>query len=207
MDSKEKEIIEQVAEIFNRYGIKSITMDELARQIGISKKTLYQYFTDKNELVEKTLNAIMAQNQCLMNNIDKSLNAIEEMMEVYRFVNEMIRSHNPVLEFDLQRYFPQLFKKMRESHRLHTYNMLLENLKKGKAEDFYRLDIDNEILAKLSLLRIEYFMHSDLITAEEIHSNKFFTEVFKYHLFGIISKKGWQYIQTNHPEFITSESK
>ncbi|MBZ0241618.1 MAG: hypothetical protein K8F24_00240, partial [Bacteroidales bacterium] len=85
--------------------------------------------------------------------------------------------------------------------------MLIENLKKGKAEAYYRADIDDEILAKLSLLRIEYFMHSDLITTEELHSNKFFTEVFKYHLFGIISKKGWQYIQNNHPEFITTESK
>ncbi len=81
-------------------------------------------------MVEKALDAIMAQNQCLMNNIDKNLNAIEEMVEVYRYVNDMIRSHNPVLEFDLQRYFPQLFKKMRETHRLHTYTMLLENLKK-----------------------------------------------------------------------------
>lgn len=207
MDSKEKGIITQAAEIFSRYGIKSITMDELARQIGISKKTLYQYFTDKNDLVEKSLDAITAQNQCLMNNIDKSLNAIEEMVEVYRYVNELIRSHNPVLDFDLQRYYPQIFKKIRETHRAHTYTMLLENLKKGKAEAYYRADIDDEILAKLSLLRIEYFMHSDLITAEELHSNKFFTEVFKYHLFGIISKKGWQYIQNNHPEFITIESK
>lgn len=207
MDSKEKQIITRAAEIFSRYGIKSITMDELARQMGISKKTLYQYCTDKNDLVEKALDAIMAQNQCLMNNIDKSLNAIEEMVEVYRYVNEMIRSHNPMLEFDLERYFPHLFKKLRETHRLHTNNMLLENLKKGKAEAYYRADIDINILAKLSLLRIEYFMHSDLITAEELHSNKFFTEVFKYHLFGIISKKGWQYIQKNHPEFITIESK
>lgn len=206
MDSKEKEIIKQAAEIFSRYGIKSITMDELARQIGISKKTLYQYFTDKNDLVEKVLDSITAQNQCVMDNIDKNLNAIEEMMQVYRFVNEMIRSHNPVLEFDLQRYYPQIFKKIRENHRLYTYNMLLENLKKGKAEDYYRVDINVEILAKLSLLRIEYFMHSDLITTEELHSNKFFTEVFKYHLFGIISKKGWQYIQNNHTEFITIES-
>ncbi len=62
-------------------------------------------------MVEKALDAIMAQNQCLMNNIDKNLNAIEEMVEVYRYVNDMIRSHNPVLEFDLQRYFPQLFKR------------------------------------------------------------------------------------------------
>ncbi|MBZ0243218.1 MAG: TetR/AcrR family transcriptional regulator, partial [Bacteroidales bacterium] len=71
MDSKEKEIIARAAEIFSRYGIKSITMDELARQMSVSKKTLYQYFTDKNELVEKVLDSIMAQKQCLMNNIDK----------------------------------------------------------------------------------------------------------------------------------------
>ncbi len=63
---------------------------------------------------------------------------------------------------------------MRETHRLHTYTMLLENLKKGRSEAYYRADINDEILAKLSLLRIEYFIHSDLITSEELHSNKFF---------------------------------
>ncbi|MBU1371050.1 MAG: TetR/AcrR family transcriptional regulator [Bacteroidetes bacterium] len=205
MEAREQEILQQATEIFGRYGIKSVTMDELARQMGLSKKTLYHYFTDKNDLVEKALNTVLEQNQCNLKDITlKNLNAIESMFELYHYVNAMVIAHNPALDFDLKRYYPQLYKKVQEVRREHTFNMMIENLRKGKAEGYYRKDINEEVLAKLSMLRIEYFMHSDLITAEELHSKQFFTEVFKYHLFGIISKTGWLYIQENYPEFINN---
>ncbi len=205
MEQKEQEIIEQAIALFNRYGIKSVTMDEFSRRIGMSKKTLYQYFADKNELVEKTVKAMIAQNTCMIAAIEKKqLNAIEELFEMYHFVNEMIKSHNPVLEFDLQRYFPKVFKKLREIHRNNTYNMMLANLNKGKKEELYRADLDEEILAKLNLMRTEYIMHSDLVTQEEMHSKSFFHEIFKYHVFGIISKKGWIYLNENYPEFVNN---
>ncbi len=205
MDQKEQEIIEQALQLFTRYGIKSVTMDEFSRHIGISKKTLYQYFADKNELVEKTIQALIKKNVCNIEEIEnKHLNAIEELFEIYRIVNEMIKSHNPVLEFDLQRYFPTIFKKLRELHRNNTYNMMLANLNKGKAEELYRTDLKVEILAKLNLMRTEYIMHSDLVTQEEMHSKSFFHEIFKYHVFGIISQKGWVYLKENYPEFVNN---
>jgi TetR/AcrR family transcriptional regulator, cholesterol catabolism regulator len=205
MDQKEQEIIEQAMQLFTRYGIKSVTMDEFSRHIGISKKTLYQYFADKNELVEKTIHALIDKNACNIEEIEnKQLNAIEELFELYRIVNEMIKSHNPVLEFDLQRYFPKIYKKLRELQRNNTLNMMLANLNKGKAEGFYRCDLNVEILAKLNLMRTEYIMHSDLVTQEEMHSKSFFHEIFKYHVFGIISKKGWIYLNENYPEFVNN---
>ena len=205
MDQKEQEIINEAIELFTRYGIKSITMEEFSRHLGISKKTLYQYFSDKNELVEKTISAMLEQNTCVIKEIEnKALNAIEELFEVYRFVNEMVKSHNPVLEFDLQRYFPQIYKKLRELHRNNTYNMMLANIKKGKTEGLYRADLNEGILAKLNLMRTEYIMHSDLVTQEEMHSKSFFLEIFKYHVFGIISKKGWVYLKENYPEFVNN---
>jgi TetR/AcrR family transcriptional regulator, cholesterol catabolism regulator len=205
MDQKEQEIIEQAMQLFTRYGIKSVTMDEFSRHIGISKKTLYQYFADKNELVEKTIHALIDKNACNIEEIEnKQLNAIEELFELYRIVNEMIKSHNPVLEFDLQRYFPKIYKKLRELQRNNTLNMMLANLNKGKSEGFYRGDLNVEILAKLNLMRTEYIMHSDLVTQEEMHSKSFFHEIFKYHVFGIISKKGWIYLNENYPEFVNN---
>jgi AcrR family transcriptional regulator len=205
MDQKEQEIIEQAMQLFTRYGIKSVTMDEFSRHIGISKKTLYQYFADKNELVEKTIHALIDKNACNIEEIEnKQLNAIEELFELYRIVNEMIKSHNPVLEFDLQRYFPKIYKKLRELHRNNTLNMMLANLNKGKSEGFYRGDLNVEILAKLNLMRTEYIMQSDLVTQEEVHSKTFFHEIFKYHVFGIISQKGWLYLKENYPDFVNN---
>ncbi|HOI33187.1 MAG: helix-turn-helix domain containing protein [Bacteroidales bacterium] len=205
MDSKEKEIIEQAIQLFTRFGIKSITMDEISRHIAMSKKTIYQHFNDKNELVEKAVCALIAQNSCIIKEIeDKQLNAIEELIEVYHFVNNMLKAYNPVLEFDLQRYFPAIFKKVRETHRTNTYNMMLANLQKGKSEGLYRENLDENIIAKLNLMRIEYLMQSDLVTPSDVHSSSFTLEIFKYHIYGIISKAGWAYLKENHPEFVNN---
>jgi len=205
MDEKEKEILQQVSEIFGRYGIKSVTMDELARQLGISKKTLYQYFTDKNELVEKTVELMIERNDCGIRNIlQKEMSAVEEMFEVYRYVSDVVRNHNQSLEFDLQRYYPHAYRNMRDVHRDKTLSAIQSNLKKGQAEGLYRKDFNVEIIAKLNLLRMEYFMHTDLISLEDLYSNDFFHEVFKYHIYGIISQKGLAFIQENYPEFINN---
>lgn len=206
MESKVFEIIKEASQLFKRYGIKSISMEELSRQLRISKKTLYQHFTDKNDLVEKVIFQMMDQKGCATKEIEtKNLNAVEELFELYHLANELIREHNESLEFDLQRFYPQIFKKIRDSHRANIYNLTLSNLIKGKREGYYRNDLDEQVITKLHVLRIENLMHSDLVTTEEIHSNHFFYEVFKYHLHGIISQKGLQFIQTNYPEFLNNE--
>ncbi|MDP3446200.1 MAG: TetR/AcrR family transcriptional regulator, partial [Ignavibacteria bacterium] len=194
------------SQLFNRYGIKSISMEELSRQLGISKKTLYQHFTDKNDLVEKTIFYTIEQKGCFIKRIyEQNLNAVEEMFAVFKYVNEMIRNHNPSLDFDLQRFYPQIFRKVREFHRTNVYETTLSNLIKGKEEGFYRADLNEDIIAKLHVMRIENLMHSDVVTHEELHSNQFFKELFKYHIYGIISPKGIQFIDTNYPEFYTNE--
>ncbi|MDP3461953.1 MAG: TetR/AcrR family transcriptional regulator [Bacteroidales bacterium] len=203
MSEKATDILEQSAEIFLRYGVKSITMDELSRQLAISKKTLYQFFTDKTDLIEKTLHYISDNKGCQFAKIhDMGLNAIEELFKVYQLAYEMIRKHNPALEFDLQRFYPSVYRKVKEAHRKNIYNATIENLVKGKTEGYYRQDLNEEVITKLHIIRVENFIHNDLISVEEIHSKAFFEEVFKYHLYGIISPKGLQFIQTHYPEFI-----
>jgi TetR/AcrR family transcriptional regulator, cholesterol catabolism regulator len=203
MSEKATDILEQAAEIFLRYGLKSITMDELSRQLAISKKTLYQFFTDKTDLIEKTLHYISNNKSCQFAKIhDMDLNAIEELFKVYQLAYEMIRQHNPALEFDLQRFYPAIYRKVKEAHRKNIYKATITNLMKGKTEGFYRQDLNEEIITKLHIIRVENFVHNDLLSIEEIHSKDFFEEVFKYHLYGIVSPKGLQFIQTNYPEFI-----
>ncbi|MDP2236860.1 MAG: TetR/AcrR family transcriptional regulator [Bacteroidales bacterium] len=203
---KYNEIIQEARQLFQRYGIKSISMDELSRQLGISKKTLYLHFTDKNDLVEKTLLHMTNEKECAMKEMhNKDLNAVEELFEMFSYANEMIRNHNPSMEFDLQKFYPHIFKRLRDFHRNNMYEATLKNLLKGKNEGYYRNDLNEEIISKLFVLRIENLMHSDMVTLEEIHSDKFFKEVFKYHMFGIISPQGLQFIQSKYQEFLTNE--
>ncbi len=200
---QQQEIIQSAVKLFMRYGIKSITMDELARQMGISKKTIYLYFKDKNELVDKSMQTAFDEQQCGIKQImQNGLNAIQEVFEVYNHVNEMMRDYNPALEFDLQRFFPKIFERLQTAQRKIIFEAVEQNLIKGKKEDLYRKDLDASIIAKLHVLRLENMLHSDLVTAEELHSKKFFKEVFKYHLHGILSADGLAYVKTNYPEIL-----
>jgi len=206
MDNKAVEIIQEAMQIFQRFGIKSISMEELARQLGVSKKTLYQFFADKTELVEKVVLKIAEKQNCDFLKINnENLNALDELFRFYKAAHDMIKDHNPGLEFDLQRFYPTIFKKVRDSYRERMFESTVSNLNKGKAEGFYRQNFDTNIIAKLHMIRIEYLMHSDLVTHDELHSEHFFNEVFKYHLHGILSFKGLEYIKLNYPDFANIE--
>lgn len=205
--NRTSEIIVQALEVFQRFGIKSVSMDDLSRHMGMSKKTLYQHFDDKNQLVEVSLNHLLETDYCSMKNIEEQqLNAIDQMFALYRHVSTTVRNHNPVLEFDLQRYYPQIYKKLRDRTRSQMHQIMLSNLGKGKAEGLYRSNLNENIIAKLFVLRMENLMHTDLVSAEELYSEAFFIETYRYHLFGILSEAGLQFIKQNYPDFIESNN-
>jgi AcrR family transcriptional regulator len=206
-DNRTNEIIVQALGVFQRYGIKSVSMDDLARHMGMSKKTLYQHFSDKTQLVEDALNHLLESDYCSMKSIEQqNLNAIDEMFALYRHASTTVRNHNPVLEFDLQRHFPQIYKKLRDRTRTQMHEIMLSNLTKGKTEGLYRNNLNENIIAKLFVLRMENLMHTDLVSAEELFSEAFFIETYRYHLFGILSEAGLQFIKTNYPDFIATNN-
>src|SRR5829696_9202746 len=108
MEVKER-ILVKAHELFNRYGIRSVSMDDIAAQLGMSKKTLYQYYADKEELVSGVFIAIIEGNKtrCLS---DKKLadNAVHEVFLAFDMVQEMFSKMNPVVIFDLQKYHPSV---------------------------------------------------------------------------------------------------
>jgi AcrR family transcriptional regulator len=203
MSKQIEDIITSAAKLFHKYGIRSITMDEVSRQLGISKKTLYSHIKDKDELVEKTMEFMFDSRQCgLRSLVNDSLNAIEELIATFNHVKAMMTDYNPAVEFDLQRYYPRIYERMRDKKREHMYDTVLNNLLKGKNAGLYRKDINADAIAKLHIMRMEHLMKSEIISDEELYSGDFFREVFKYHLYGIISPAGLDYIKQNYPEFL-----
>ncbi len=109
MDEKLKNILLRVYKLYNRFGIKSVTMDDVARELGISKKTLYQCVKDKSELVEKVVFFNTIHHRDLIYKIvAQKHNAIEELLEVNRYMNEMLKEQNPTLDYDLRKYYPEI---------------------------------------------------------------------------------------------------
>lgn len=203
MNKQYEDIIASASKLFQKYGIRSITMDEVSRQLGISKKTLYSHIKDKDELVEKTMEFMIDSRQCgIQSLLYDSLNAIEELIATYNHVKSMMTDYNPSVEFDLKRYYPRIYEHMRNKKREYMYETILKNLLKGKNEGLYRQNLNADVIAKLHIMRMEHLMKSEIISEEEIYSGEFFKEVFKYHLYGIISTAGIEYIKSNYPEFL-----
>jgi AcrR family transcriptional regulator len=184
-------ILTKVKSLYSKYGIKSVTMDDVSRELGISKKTLYQFVKDKTELVEKIVELEIEKYGCFFETLHtKNLNAIEELFEVQKIVTKMLREHNPSQDYDLRKYYPEQFAKVQNVKRERMYENILLNLKKGKVEGLYRSEIDEEIIAKIQLLRIETSFDTEIFTMEEIMSTKVFYEIFIYHIRGIANEKG-----------------
>lgn len=184
-------ILNKVKILYSKYGIKSVTMDDVSRELGISKKTLYQFVSDKTELVEKIIDLELEKYGCFFDQLhDKNLNAIEELFEVQKMITRMLREHNPSQEYDLRKYYPEQYARILKVRRERMYSNILSNLKKGKSDGIYRRELNEEIIAKIQLFRVETALDSEIFTLEEIMSTKVFFEIFIYHMRGIANEKG-----------------
>jgi DNA-binding XRE family transcriptional regulator len=196
MNEDLKNILLKVRELYMKYGIKSVTMDDVASEIGISKKTLYQFVTDKDELVGKIIDhEIILRQQEICNCFKVGYNAVEELFEISLFMNKQMREQNPATEHDLRKYYPHHYEKIVKIRKEGIYNYILLNLKKGKAEELYRAEMDEEVIAKLYLSRSEILHTNDLFTVEELTSVKIFRELLIYHVRGIATEKGIEVLE------------
>ena len=190
------------------YGIKSITMDDVSRELGVSKKTLYQFVTDKDDLVGKFIdNEIAIRQEEICKCFRTGLNAIDELFEISIFMNKIMRNQNPATEYDLKKYYPEHYQKIVKTRREGIYSYILTNLNNGKKEGLYRDDLNNEIIARLYLSRSESIHVSDLFTIEEYTSHDLFMELIKYHVRGIATQKGISVLEQKIRELETNNDK
>jgi transcriptional regulator with XRE-family HTH domain len=202
MNEELTKLLQKVRELYMKYGIKSITMDDIARELGISKKTLYQYVNDKDDLVGKFIeNEIELIQKDIFGCFRTGSNAIEELFEISLFMNRLMREQNPATEHDLRKYYPQHYQKIVKTRWEGIYNYILLNLKKGKKEGLYRSGINEEIIAKLYVSRSEIIHVSDLYSEGEFTSSEIFLELLTYHVRGIATERGISILEKKKEEF------
>jgi AcrR family transcriptional regulator len=205
MNEKALAILVQVRRLYQRYGIKSVTMDDVAMHLNISKKTIYEYFNDKEDLVKCVMMSEHDSRCSMLDAIgENKYNAVEEMFEVYKMINTSFREYNPSMEYDIRKYYPDLFGKIREVRRKRMYEVNYNNINKGKKEGLYRREINSKIIAKLHVFRTETLMDSNIFTVEELTSLKVFNEIFIYHIQGILSHEGRTFFENNFEKFKAS---
>ena len=138
-----------------RYGIRSVSMDEIANHLGMSKKTIYQFYADKDALVDDVIDIEINLNQteCLAHR-QRSENAIHEIFISVDMVEEMLTKMNPAVIYDLEKYHPRAFRKFTEHKNKFLYTLIRENLDWGKKEELYREEIQSDIIARFRLVSV-----------------------------------------------------
>lgn len=185
------ETLERILSMFLRYGVRSITMDDIARELGVSKKTLYQDFTDKNDLIEKVISLDINQSQKFLEEFkSKKLNAIEEVFLVNSRIHQDRSRYNPTFYYDLKKFYPETYRKWLSERRKIMFGLVVTNLQKGKREGIYRSEIHEETIVKLYMARIEMLDSNDIIDNFQALSPEFMREIFIYHLHGICNENG-----------------
>ena len=193
MDSELQNILERILGLYRKYGIKSVTMDDAAAELGISKKTLYQYFSDKDDLVSKTIEYEASKRIREFDEIqDKNQDAIAELLEVSHCLNLIIQEYSPVIEHDLKKYYPAHYNRIQELRRVNMYESVIRNIRKGKEEGIFRSDLNEEIISKIYVSRIMCMHENPFFTTGELTSSRVFFEILFYHIRGIANDKGLQ---------------
>jgi AcrR family transcriptional regulator len=208
MNDELKTILSKVRELYMKYGIRSITMDDISAELGISKKTLYHHVVDKDDLVGKFIEyEISLREEEICRCFRVGFNAIEELFEISLFMNRLMKDQNPATTHDLKKYYPHHFQSMVSARRQAISTYILQNLKKGKSEGLYREDLDEEVISKVYLSRAENIHLNDLFSVEEFTSFRLFIELLSYHIRGIATPKGIEVMEEKINEIKTHDYK
>lgn len=169
-------------------------MDDIAREIGISKKTLYQYCSDKEDLLKKSFAHYFKCEEQFQNGIqNKNMNAIDEMFEVSKHVSEMLKTIHPSIHYDLRKYYPETWKIFSEYRKNFMLKAVSENMQKGKKEGLYRENLNIPIVARIHISRVDIVFDGELFPSSEFNFQEVFFELMRYHIRGIASPKGIEY--------------
>jgi AcrR family transcriptional regulator len=189
-------ITEKAHELFMRYGVRSVSMDDIAAQLGMSKKTLYQYYTDKEELVDAVLSSFLENNrkQCI-DGRQKAENAVHEVFQAFDMMQEMFSNMNPSLVFELEKYHTAVYKKIQHHKYVFLYQVLKQNLERGIKEELYRPEINVDILTRFRIESMMLAFNSEVFPTNRTHLISIQEEILEHFLYGLSTTKGQKLIQ------------
>ena len=190
MENRQR-IIEEAALLFRTYGIRTVTMDMLANQMGISKRTIYEAFKDKDELLQGVLKWMTIRQREAMNKIfSETGNVIEAIFKMIDMMIDHFQNMSPAFQLDMKRYHNEILKKLSEKDELPYYRNHIEIIKRGIKEEVFRDDIDVEIMNKC-LFEVERMSNDKSVFPPDDFMNKDVMRIFYINFIrGISTQKG-----------------
>src|SRR6195952_4471597 len=180
-------------ELFLSAGIKSVTMDDIAKYLGMSKKTIYQFFKDKNELVMALVKKKLQEDEDQMATIiSQSANVIEEMINMMKCSEEIFSRINPIVIHDMQKYHPDAWKQFQNFKADVLVRTLEELLSKGIKQGYIRPDIDVKIMARVRVSQVEFGFNTVMFPVAEFNPWKVQVQFLEHFNYGICTLKGYK---------------
>jgi AcrR family transcriptional regulator len=204
-----KDRIKQKAdELYRRYGVKSVTMDEIAAQMGVSKKTIYQCFSDKNELVDEVFAEMLQHNKTsCQDSRRKASNAIHEVYLGMEALQSMLDNMNPTILYDIQRGHPETFKKFTEYKYNFLFDLMKKNVERGIEEGLYRPEINAELISKVRLETIVLAFNEEIFPKNQYSLLYIQQEMMQYFLYAMATPKGYKLITKYQKESAENKAK
>ncbi len=191
--SQIERIIQGGEELFLTAGIKSVTMDDIAKHLGMSKKTIYQFFKDKNELVIALVRKKLQEDEDNMSVImSQSVNVIEEMINMMKCSEEIFSRINPIVIHDMQKYHPDAWKQFQNFKSGVLIHTLQELLTKGIKQGYIRPDIDVKIIARMRVNLVELGFNTTIFPVAEFNTWKVQQQFNEHFNYGICTLKGYK---------------
>lgn len=205
-DPKFVAILDKTIELFFEYGIRNLNMDDISRSLGISKKTLYQYFKSKEDLIEKLFYYDEMKWNLEFSKIKAdNLNAIEILLKVSLIVYEEMGKLNPKLKFELKKYYEPIYYQFMVRKQNQIFSQMSKNILKGIGEGLYRSDVNVELAAGLYVRNLVDMHNKDYCMIENIAFDQVFQVMFENHIRAISSPEGIAYFEMRKAEIIQSK--
>jgi TetR/AcrR family transcriptional regulator, cholesterol catabolism regulator len=175
------------------YGVRGVTMDDIARGAGVSKKTIYQEFGDKEQLIYEIFTETLEKDaRALDDMFTNSSGIIDHLVKMSRFIRSKFTHMHPMVLNEIQRYYPRCWQKFEEFKKDHALQGLIVLMERGKEEGLFRSEINSEILATLRLEQITLSFDPTRFPPERFNMVEVQMQLFDSFIFGILTEKGKQ---------------
>lgn len=192
----EDKILEKSLELFLNFGFKSVTIDEITNSIGISKKTLYKYFSNKTQLVKSVTNRVFKDISCGIDEICAlEMNPIDELFFIKKFVMEHLKDEKSSPQYQLQKYYPRIFLSLKQKQFEVMQGCVINNLKNGVALGLYRNNLNYEFISRIYFNGVNSIKDKDIFPLENYSIVTLMNLYLEYHLRGICTPKGLKQLE------------
>ena len=188
-------ILEKSRELFLNLGFKSVTMDDIASSLGVSKKTIYSHFRNKTALIEEVTSCVF---DMISSGIDliheQEKNPIRELFEIKGFVMMHLNDEKSSPQYQLQKYYPKIYASLKQKQFDVMQDCIKENLTRGVEQGFFR-PIHIEFIARIYFNGMIGIKDKDLFPLQFFSMKELMNYYLEYHLRGICTKKGTEQLE------------